>query len=81
MGKALTGIARGMQAMANLKFPVKFDKEGNPIEFESMDSDAPQRVATNAAMITGTLATVFGEIGLKYPGGQKIIISIYIRWW
>jgi len=75
MGKALTGIARGMQAMANLRFPVKFDKEGNPIEFESMDSDAPQRVATNAAMITGTLATVFGEIGLKYPGGQKSLFE------
>jgi len=75
MGKALTGIARGMQAMANLKFPTKFDKEGNPIEFESMDSDAPQRVATNAAMITGTLATVFGEIGLKYPGGQKSLFQ------
>ena len=71
MGSALTGIARGMQAMANLKFPIKYDKEGNPIEFESMDSDAPARVAANAAMITGTLATVFGAIGLKYPGGKK----------
>lgn len=71
MGRALTGIARGMQAMANLQFPVEFDKEGNPIKFESMNSDAPMKVAANAAMITSVLANVFGEIGTKYPGGKK----------
>ena len=75
MGRALTGIARGMQAMANLQFPTKFDKEGNPIEFESMDSDAPARVATNAAMITGVLATVFGKIGERFPGGKASLFS------
>ena len=71
MGGALSSIARGMQAMANLKFPIKYDKDGNPIEFETMASDAPQKVATNAAMITGVLAEVFGRIGKKYPGGRK----------
>lgn len=75
MGSALSGIARGMQAMANLKFPVKYDKEGNPIEFESMDSDAPIRVAANAAMITDVLADVFGKIGKKYPGGKKSLFA------
>lgn len=75
MGRALTGIARGMQAMANLQFPTKFDKEGNPIEFESMDSDAPARVAANAGMITSVLATVFGEIGTRYPGGGSSLLS------
>jgi hypothetical protein len=29
MGAALTGIAKGVQNMANLKFPTGFDKEGN----------------------------------------------------
>jgi hypothetical protein len=78
MGRALTGIARGMQAMANLQFPVEFDKEGNPIKFESMNSDAPMKVATNAAMITSVLANVFGEIGTKYPGGKKgLFASIF----
>ena len=75
MGSALSGIARGMQAMANLKFPTKYDKEGNPIEFESMDSDAPIRVAVNAAMITDVLADVFGKIGKKYPGGKKSLFA------
>ena len=75
MGGALTGIAIGMQNMANLKFPVKYDKEGKPIEFESMDSSAPIRVAANAAMITGVLAEVFGKIGKKYPGGKKSLFA------
>jgi len=75
MGAALTGIAIGVQNMANLKFPVKYDKEGKPIEFESMDSGAPIRVAANAAMITGVLANVFGEIGKKYPGGKKSLFA------
>lgn len=75
MGGALSSIARGMQAMANLKFPTKYDKEGNPIEFETMDSDAPIRVSVNAAMITGVLADVFGRIGTKYPGGKKSLMA------
>ena len=75
MGRALTGIARGMQSMANLQFPTKFDKEGNPIEFESMDSDAPARVAVNAGIITGVLADVFGKIGKKYPGGKASLFT------
>lgn len=75
MGRALTGIARGMQAMANLQFPVEFDKEGNPIKFESMNSDAPMKVAANAAMITSVLGNVFGEIGTKYPGGKAGLFS------
>lgn len=66
MGSALTGIARGMQAMANLRFPTKFDKEGNPIAFETMSSDAPQKVAENAAMIISALALPFFMIGNGY---------------
>ena len=37
MGKALTGIAKGVQAMANLKFPTGFDKDGNPTGYETID--------------------------------------------
>lgn len=75
MGGALTSIAVGMQAMANLKFPIKYDKEGNPIEFETMASDAPQKVAINAGIITSVLGNVFGEIGKKYPGGKKSLME------
>jgi membrane-bound inhibitor of C-type lysozyme len=69
MGSALSSIATGMQNMANLRFPVEYDKDGNPTKFKSMDSDAPFKVATNAKLITGTLSTVFSAIGNKYKGG------------
>lgn len=75
MGQALTGIAVGIQAMAELKFPTKYNKEGNPIEFKSMKSDAPKKVAENTAMITKALAGVFGKIGEKYPGGITSIFT------
>jgi hypothetical protein len=66
MGEALTNIAMGMQNMANLKFPVKYDKDGKPTAYESMDSDAPARVAANTMTIVEGLSTVFGEVGKKY---------------
>jgi hypothetical protein len=66
MGEALTNIAMGMQNMANLKFPVKYDKNGKPIAYESMDSDAPARVAANTMAIVYGLSMVFGEVGKEY---------------
>ena len=79
MGSALTGIARGMQAMANLKFPIKYDKEGNPIAFETMSSDAPEKVAKNTATIISALALPFFNIGNGYyiedKDGNKIKIG------
>jgi len=75
MGNALTSIARGVQQMANLRFPTKYDKDGNPIEYESMDSDAPARVAANTNMIVSGLSEVFGEQGKKYPGGKAGLLS------
>lgn len=37
MGTSLTGIAKGVQAMAMLKFPTGFDKEGNATGYETID--------------------------------------------
>lgn len=64
MGKSLTGIARGVQAMANLKFPTGFDKDGNPTGFETIDltSAIPNLVKNTKEIISG-LSSVFAEIG------------------
>lgn len=75
MGRALKNIARGMQAMANLKFPTKYDKDGNPIEFETMDSNAPKRVAENTMMIVRGLSETFAWVGTEYPGGRKNLFA------
>mgnify|MGYP000132410601 FL=1 len=74
MGEALTNIATGFQNMANLKFPTKYDKNGKAVEFETMSSDAPAKVAANTSMIVDSLASVFGKIGSDPKlgkGGKK----------
>jgi len=63
MGTALTGIAMGMQNMANLKFPTGFDKDGKATGYETMQSDAPAKVAENTAMLISSLSAPFAEIG------------------
>lgn len=71
MGKALSGIAKGVQNMANLKFPTAFDKEGNPTAYETIGGDAFKKVITNTMMMVGALAVPFAKIGMG--GEQKII--------
>lgn len=63
MGKALTGIATGVQSMAELKFPTKWDKNGNPIAFRTLTDDDFARVTTNTQKIVTALSGTFGKIG------------------
>lgn len=37
MGQMIGNIATGMQSYANLRFPIKYNEEGKPIEFENLD--------------------------------------------
>ena len=64
MGKALTGIAKGVQAMAMLKFPTGFDKDGNPTGYETIDltSAVPNLIANTKLLVSG-LSSVFAEVG------------------
>ena len=64
MGRALIGIAKGVQAMAMLKFPTGFDKEGNPTGFETIDltSAVPNLIANTKEIVRG-LTSVFAEVG------------------
>ena len=72
MGEALTNIAMGVQNMANLRFPSEYDPEtGKAIAWETMQSDAPKKVAENITTIVDSLSTTFGDIGKKYPGGKN----------
>ena len=63
MGGALTGMAIGVQNMANLKFPTGFDKEGKPTGYETIGGDAFAAVITNTAYMVGALAIPFAKIG------------------
>jgi hypothetical protein len=74
MGGALTGIAMGVQNMANLRFPTGFDKEGKPTGYETIGGDAFAAVITNTQYMVGALAVPFARIGMG--GKQKIINPI-----
>lgn len=74
MGGALTGIAIGVQNMANLKFPTGFDKEGKPIGYETIGGNAFAAVITNTAYMVGALSIPFARIG--QGGKQKVINPI-----
>ena len=69
MGEVLTSIAGGVQAMASLKFPIY--QGTKVIGYETLNSDTFTKVNDNIKLIVNSLSTVFGEIGLQYPGGQK----------
>ena len=69
MGEVLTSIAGGVQSMADLKFPIY--KGTKVIGYQSLNSDTFGKVNDNIKLIVDSLSTVFGEIGLQYPGGQK----------
>ena len=63
MGKALSGIATGIQYMADLKFPTAWDSNGNPIKFRELTSADFERLTVNTQMIVKSLSETFGEIG------------------
>ena len=57
--------------MANLNFPVEWDKDGKPIRFETIDikTSLPKVMENTKAIVTG-LSGVFAEIG-KDPNAQR----------
>lgn len=64
MGTSLTGIAKGVQAMAMLKFPTGFDKEGNATGYETIDlTKAVPNLIANTKLLVSGLSKVFEEVG------------------
>jgi hypothetical protein len=81
MGEALTNIALGVQAMADLKFPTAYDKNGKPIAFESVNiSEKIKQVAKNVNLIllgedgASGLVGTFSNVG-KANGPDKGIFT------
>ena len=64
MGRALKGIAKGVQAMAELKFPTGYDKDGNPTGYETINltTAVPALIANTQLIVTG-LSKTFAEVG------------------
>jgi hypothetical protein len=78
MGKALTGIAKGTQAMANLKFPTGFDKDGKPTGYETINlTKAIPQLTLNVKDIVTGLSGAFAEVGAANGGGGWFSSSNY----
>ena len=64
MGRALKGIAKGVQAMAELKFPTGYDKDGNPTGYETINlTSAVPALIANTQLIVSGLSKTFAEVG------------------
>ena len=71
MGKSLTSIAMGVQAMANLKFPTGFDKDGNPTGYQTIDVEGvTDGLRKNTKLLITSLTDVFADIG-KEPDKER----------
>lgn len=65
IGKLMSSIAKGVQAMGTLKIPTKWDKNGKPIEFERMTNEEIIQAGINTRIIAVTiidgLLSIFDE--------------------
>jgi hypothetical protein len=77
MGSALGGIAEGVQNMADLKFPIYgTGKDATKIiGYRQLNSEVFNKVGINTGLIVNALASTFGEIGAKYPGGRSFLFG------
>ena len=62
IGTIISSIAKGIQTYASLRYPVEWDKNGNPTKFQKMDdttiSDATDKISTILTTIGDTVADV-----------------------
>jgi methyl-accepting chemotaxis protein len=68
MGGAVAEIAKGVQAMADLKIPIY--KDGKIVGYESMGADAVTKVTSNIRSLVVAITGVMGEIG-NNPDAQN----------
>lgn len=67
MGNSLAEIAKGVQEMANLRFPIY--KNGKIVGYQTLNAGVWNTVRTNIQSIVSGLSDVFGKIG-KSPDAE-----------
>ena len=55
LGKVISNIAAGVETFANMKYPVKWDKEGKPIDFKLMGTKEIETARDNITNIVSVL--------------------------
>lgn len=72
MGTPLFNLAKGVQEMANLKFPAAYDKDGNVTEWytiKNLNKLLPS-IESNSQMLVKALTNVFTKLGEGAPKGR-----------
>ena len=62
MGDGLTSTAKGIKQWSNLKFPVKFDKKGNPTEYESLVNADFTNLSGNIRLVLEALGNAIVKV-------------------
>ena len=61
LGKVISNIAAGVETFANMKYPVKWDKEGKPIDFKLMGTKEIETARDNITNIVSVLGNALME--------------------
>lgn len=67
MGQMVSSIAGGIQNIANLKMPTKWDKNGNAIEWREMTPEDFAEAGVKVGLITTVLSNALGDVYKKHP--------------
>ena len=74
---AISGVAKTIQLLSSLKVPTKFDKDGNPIEFEVMTTqhfeDAKKNIMTICTAFSSALTSpeMVEFLNTEYKNGEE----------
>ena len=74
---AISGVAKTIQLLSSLKVPTKFDKDGNPIEFEVMTpqhfEDAKKNIMTICTAFSSALTSpeMVEFLNTEYKNGEE----------
>ena len=67
LGQMVSSIAGGVQDIANLRMPTKWDKDGNAIEWREMTSQDFADAGDKVGLITTTLSKAIGKVYDENP--------------
>ena len=72
----ISAMVSVISSMANLKFATKWDKDGNPIEYEELTPDKLSQVKDNVALIVDTMVNAIAGLSDKISKGEAFKNSI-----
>lgn len=72
----ISAMVSVISSIANLKFATKWDKDGNPIEYEELTPDKLSQVKDNVALIVDAMVNAIASLSDKISIGETLKNSI-----